>query len=115
MRHRLLGKTGLLVSEVGLGGIPLIRLSTPEAVRVLRRAYDRGSTFYDTANMYLDSEEKMGGAFEGFRPRLVLATKSMKRTGGSKGISSRVCGSSAPITWTSFSCTRSPRRRISRP
>jgi uncharacterized protein len=79
MRYRILGKTGLEVSEVGFGGIPIIRLSTDEAVRVLRQAYDRGITLYDTANMYLDSEEKIGRAFEGLRHQVVLATKSIKR------------------------------------
>ena len=80
MRDVMLGNTGLKVSEVGFGGIPIIRLSMEEAVRVLKRAYDRGVTFYDTANVYLDSEEKMGRAFKG-RPRggLVLATKTLKR------------------------------------
>ncbi len=46
---------------------------------MLRRAYDRGITLYDTANMYLDSEEKIGLAFEGLRHQVVLATKSIKR------------------------------------
>ncbi len=79
MRYVILGKTGLEVSEVGFGGIPIIRLTTAEAVTVLRRAYDRGITLFDTANVYLDSEEKMGLAFDGIRSRLVLATKTVKR------------------------------------
>jgi uncharacterized protein len=79
MRYITLGKTGLEVSEVGFGGIPIIRLSTAEAVTVLRRAYDRGITLFDTANMYLDSEEKMGLAFDGIRSRLVIASKTFKR------------------------------------
>ncbi|HEY9073449.1 MAG TPA: aldo/keto reductase [Desulfobaccales bacterium] len=80
MRQRLLGKTGLKVSEVGFGGIPIIRLSMDEAIRVLRRAQERGITLFDTANVYLDSEEKIGRAFKGLpRQQLVLATKSMKR------------------------------------
>jgi uncharacterized protein len=79
MRYYRLGKTGIEVSEVGFGGIPIIRLSTDEAVRVLRRAYDRGITLYDTANMYLDSEEKIGRAFAGLRHQVVLATKTIKR------------------------------------
>ncbi len=79
MRHRLLGKTGLKVSEVGFGGIPIIRLSMSEAILVLRRAQERGITLFDTANVYLDSEEKMGRAFQGLRPHVVLATKSIKR------------------------------------
>ncbi len=79
MRYLELGATGLKISEVGFGGIPIIRLSRRDAVQVLRRAFDRGITFYDTANVYLDSEDKMGRALEGWRHQVVLATKSMKR------------------------------------
>jgi uncharacterized protein len=79
MRYRMLGKTGLEISEVGFGAIPIIRLSVEEAIKVLRRAYDRGITLYDTANMYLDSEEKIGRAFSGVRQQVVLATKTLKR------------------------------------
>lgn len=79
MRYRTLGRTGVEVSEFAFGGIPIIRLSTEEAVRVLRRAFDRGITLYDTANMYYDSEEKIGFAFDGLRHQVVLATKSIKR------------------------------------
>lgn len=79
MRYRVLGKTGLMVSEMGFGAIPIIRLSFDEAVRVLRRALDRGVTFYDTAHMYVDSEEKIGQAFDGLRHRVILASKTMKR------------------------------------
>jgi len=75
----MLGKTGLEVSEVGFGAIPIIRLSATEAVMVLRRAFDHGITLFDTANMYLDSEEKIGLAFNGIRSRIVLATKTFKR------------------------------------
>jgi aryl-alcohol dehydrogenase-like predicted oxidoreductase len=79
MRYLLLGKTDLKVSEVGFGGIPIIRLATAEAAEVLRRAYHRGITLFDTANVYLDSEEKMGLALADVRSRLVLATKTLKR------------------------------------
>lgn len=79
MRYKQLGKTGLTVSEVGLGGIPIIRLTVDEAVAVLRRAFDKGITFYDTANAYIGSEDKMGRAFEGLRDKIVIATKTMKR------------------------------------
>ena len=79
MHYRRLGRTGLEVSEVGFGAIPIIRLSVEDAVRVLRRAYDRGITLYDTANMYLDSEEKIGRAFSGRRHQVVLASKTIKR------------------------------------
>ncbi|MRR16587.1 MAG: aldo/keto reductase [Deltaproteobacteria bacterium] len=79
MRYVTFGKTELKVSELGFGGIPLIRLNKETAVSVLRRAYDRGITFYDTANMYLDSEEKIGTAFRGMRGRVIIASKSLRR------------------------------------
>ena len=66
---------------MGFGAIPIIRFSMDEAAQVLRRAYDRGVTFYDTAHLYLDSEEKIGRAFAGLRHRLVLASKTIKRDG----------------------------------
>lgn len=79
MKHINLGKTGIKVSEVGFGGIPIIRLPEDEAVKVLRHAYDRGITFYDTANMYRDSEAKIGQAFSGVRDKIIIATKTMRR------------------------------------
>ena len=57
-----LGKTSLTVSEVGFGGIPIIWLDEGTAVTVLRRAYESGITLYDTANIYVDSEKKIGRA-----------------------------------------------------
>lgn len=79
MQKVLFGKTGLSVSALGFGGIPLIRLGQEKAGDVLRRAYEKGITFYDTANMYLDSEEKIGAAFRGVRDKVVIASKSLKR------------------------------------
>ena len=81
MNYFVLGKTGLRVSEVGFGGIPIIRISADEAVSVLKRAYDKGVTFYDTANAYRDSEAKIGQAFENMRDKVVIATKTQKRDG----------------------------------
>ena len=79
MNYQILGKTGLKVSEAGFGGIPIIRLQTDEAIKVLKRAFDRGITFYDTANAYHDSEDKTGRALGGVRDQVVIATKSGKR------------------------------------
>ncbi len=62
MNQIQLGQTDLVVSEVGFGAIPIIRLDPQTAARVLRHAYDRGITFFDTANAYRDSEEKIGQA-----------------------------------------------------
>ena len=76
-----LGRTNLIVSEVGFGAIPIIRLDRQAAVRVLWHAYERGITFYDTANAYRDSEEKLGLAFAGMRDKVVLASKTLRRDG----------------------------------
>jgi len=77
-----LGRTGLTVSEFGFGGIPLIRLDAEEAGRVVRHAFERGVTFFDTANRYLDSEDKIGRALAGVRDQVVLATKTGQREAG---------------------------------
>ncbi len=81
MRTRQLGQTGLEVSELGFGGIPILRLDAKHAERILHMAYDLGITLYDTAQMYGDSEQKMGAALSGKRDKLVLATKTMLRDG----------------------------------
>jgi uncharacterized protein len=81
MQYRAFGKTDLVVSELGFGCIPIIRLDKTEAIRTLRHAYERGITFYDTANMYRDSEEKIGHAFAGMRDKVVIATKTTHRDG----------------------------------
>jgi predicted aldo/keto reductase-like oxidoreductase len=81
MRKRQLGKTGLMVSEIGFGGIPITRLSVEEAARLVKYGHDQGINFFDTANLYGDSEEKMGVALKGVRDRTVLATKTALRDG----------------------------------
>jgi hypothetical protein len=79
MKKVRLGRTGLTVSEVGFGGIPIINLGMEEAVSLLRHCFELGITFFDTANMYGDSEKKIGAALEHLRDRVVLATKTLKR------------------------------------
>jgi len=79
MHYRSLGKTGLKISELGFGGIPIIRLQTNEAIRVVKHAFEKGITFYDTANAYKDSESKMGKAFHGIRNKVIIATKTQRR------------------------------------
>jgi hypothetical protein len=81
MNYRILGKTGLKISEIGFGCIPIIRLSATEAVQVLRHGFDKGITYYDTANAYADSEAKIGKALNSVRHQVVLATKTLKRDG----------------------------------
>ncbi|TET82927.1 MAG: aldo/keto reductase, partial [Desulfobacteraceae bacterium] len=79
MKSVRLGKTGLLVSEVGCGGIPIIPLSFDQGVSVVRHCFEQGITFFDTANMYGDSEKKIGYALKLIRDKVVLATKTLKR------------------------------------
>lgn len=79
MRSTRLGKTGLMVSELGFGGIPIIRLGFDEAVEVVRHCFEHGITFFDTANVYGDSEKKIGVALESVRDKVVLATKTLLR------------------------------------
>lgn len=81
MRYYKLGNTDLTVSELGFGGIPILRLESTEAESILRYAFDKGINFFDTANAYRDSEEKIGRAFAGMRDKVVLATKTMRRDG----------------------------------
>jgi hypothetical protein len=71
--------TDLEISEVGFGGIPIIPLAKNEAVAIVKYCFDLGITFFDTANMYLTSEEKIGTALEAVRDKVVIATKTTQR------------------------------------
>lgn len=75
MRTVTLGRTGLQVSRVGMGGIPIQRPPFEEAVRVLQRGLDLGINFIDTAIGYGDSEERVGRAIAGRRDQVIVATK----------------------------------------
>lgn len=79
MKKIRLGKTNLKVSEVGFGGIPIIPLPFDEAVSVVRQCFELGFNFFDTANAYKDSEEKLGAALEPFRENVVIASKTDER------------------------------------
>ena len=71
-----LGKTGITVEKNSFGALPIQRISNEEAVKLLRKAYAHGVTFYDTARWYTDSEEKLGEAFDGMREKVFIATKT---------------------------------------
>ena len=74
------GKTGLMVSRIAFGGIPIQRLGMQEAADVVRGAIDLGVNFIDTANGYTDSEEKIGLGIKGLpRESVVIASKSGAR------------------------------------
>ncbi len=71
-----LGRTEITTNKNGFGALPIQRISEEEAVYLLRKAYENGITFFDTARWYTDSEHKVGMAFAGMRDRLFIATKT---------------------------------------
>ena len=71
-----LGKTEIVVEKNAFGALPIQRVSEAEAVRLLRKSYDHGITFFDTARWYTDSEVKVGAAFDGMRDKVYIATKT---------------------------------------
>jgi predicted aldo/keto reductase-like oxidoreductase len=79
METILLGQTNLAVTKSAFGALPIQRCAKEEAVAILQRAYEGGIRFFDTANAYTDSEEKIGLALSPVRSNIVLATKSQGR------------------------------------
>ena len=76
-----LGKTDLEVNKNGFGALPIQRCTMAESIEILKKAYENGIDFYDTAHFYTDSEEKMGNAFEDIdRDTLYLASKTAAET-----------------------------------
>ena len=80
MEYRMLGKTGLSVSRMGLGGIPIQRVTAEDTKILLRRLMEMGVNYIDTARGYSVSESYLGEALEGIRDKFILATKSMARS-----------------------------------
>ncbi len=80
MRTITLGTTGITTPQNAFGALPIQRVSVEEAVSLLRRAYEGGMTYFDTARGYTDSEKKLGIAFEGMREKVFIATKTMATT-----------------------------------
>lgn len=81
MRDLTLGGTGITVPQNAFGALPIQRRSTEDAVKLLRRAYEGGMRYFDTARAYSDSETKLGIAFEGMRDKVYIATKTAATTG----------------------------------
>lgn len=80
MKTIVLGTTGITTPQNAFGALPLQRCTEEEAIALLRRAYEGGMTFFDTARAYSNSEERVGKAFEGMRDRVWIASKTMART-----------------------------------
>jgi len=74
-----LGKTGLQVSPLGMGVIPLTRMSWQESLAVVRGVVDLGINWFDTARAYVDTEARLGEALQGVRDEVVIITKSWER------------------------------------
>jgi len=71
-----LGRTNLVVSKNGFGALPVQRVSIEDACRLLRKAYDNGINYFDTARAYSDSEEKLGLALSDVREKIIISTKT---------------------------------------
>ena len=80
MRRITLGKTGISVNANGFGALPIQRICKEEAVKLLRKAFDGGFDYFDTARYYTDSEEKMGLALSDVRDRIIISTKTAAKT-----------------------------------
>lgn len=96
MRHRILGRTGLTVSSIGLGCMGLSFGYGPatdkkKGIDLIRAAFERGVTFFDTAEAYgQHNEEMLGEAVAPFREQVVIATKfGFKNGNPADGVDSR--------------------------
>ena len=79
MQYVTLGKTGLNISRMGFGGIPIQKIDAEGTKALIHRLKAEGINFIDTARGYTVSEEYLGYALEGIREDFILATKSMSR------------------------------------
>ncbi|MBR4889517.1 MAG: aldo/keto reductase [Clostridia bacterium] len=75
-----LGRTGLVVSKNGFGALPVQRVDMDTACHLLRKAYENGINYFDTARSYTDSEEKMGNALHDVRKNIIISTKTPSTT-----------------------------------
>ena len=80
MQYNVLGKTGLKISKLGFGGIPIQRIDAEGTRKLMHQLKRAGVNYIDTARGYTVSEEYLGYGLEGIREHFVLATKSMART-----------------------------------
>ena len=80
MEYRILGKTGLKISRMGFGGIPIQRIDEEGTRALMHKLVEAGINYIDTARNYTVSEQYLGYGLEGIRDKFILATKSMGRT-----------------------------------
>ena len=77
MKMIRLGRTDLFVTKNGFGALPIQRISDDAAVKLLRKAYDGGINYFDTARMYSDSEAKIGLALSDVRDKIIISSKTL--------------------------------------
>ncbi len=81
MEYITLGKTKLLVSRTSFGALPIQRVKDKsEACAIIRKAYESGINFFDTARAYSDSESKLSSALCDVRNSIIIATKTAAKT-----------------------------------
>ena len=80
MEYRILGRTGMKVSRLGFGGIPIQRIDAEGTKKLMHRLMEAGVNYIDTARGYTVSEEYLGYALEGIREHFILATKGRATT-----------------------------------
>ena len=80
MEYTTLGRTGLRISRMGFGGIPIQRIDAEGTKNLMKKLMEAGVNYIDTARGYTVSEQYLGYGLEGIRDKFVLATKSMART-----------------------------------
>lgn len=79
MNRITLGSTGIVTVQNGFGALPIQRADINTSIEILRKAYNGGFTFFDTARAYSDSEEKIGLALADVRKNIYIATKTMAK------------------------------------
>lgn len=72
-----LGRTNIEVDKNGFGALPIQRIDKEETKKILLKAFDNGITYFDTARVYSDSEEKIGYSLSKVRNKIFIATKTM--------------------------------------
>ena len=80
MKKITLGSTGIVTPQNAFGALPVQRDDMETSIKILRRAYEGGMTFFDTARAYTDSEEKIGNALADVRENIFIATKTTAKT-----------------------------------
>lgn len=81
MRKIRLGRTGLMVTKTSFGALPIQRVDFETAKAILRKAYESGINYFDTARAYTDSEEKIGYSLSDVRSELIISTKTQAKKG----------------------------------